>query len=57
MLSNPKKTKDDIIQWICDYFAENGPDCSAVIGISGGRTVLLQPPCAWRRWGGIGCLA
>ena len=37
MLSNPKKTKDDIIQWICDYFAENGPDCSAVIGISGGK--------------------
>ena len=37
MLSNPKKTKDDIIQWICDYFAENGPDCSAVIGISGGQ--------------------
>lgn len=37
MLSNPKKTKDDIVQWIREYFAENGPDCSAVIGISGGK--------------------
>ena len=37
MLSNPKQTKDEIIQWICDYFDENGPDCSAVVGISGGK--------------------
>lgn len=37
MLSNPKKTKDEIVQWIRDYFASNGPACSAVIGISGGK--------------------
>ncbi len=34
---DPKQTKDAIVQWIRDYFAENGPDCSAVVGISGGK--------------------
>ncbi|MCL2229469.1 MAG: NAD(+) synthase [Treponema sp.] len=33
----PYKTKDDIIKWIKDYFAANGPDCNAVVGISGGK--------------------
>lgn len=37
MLSNPKKTKGEIVQWIRDYFAQNGPECSAVVGISGGK--------------------
>lgn len=37
MLVNPKKAKDEIVQWIRDYFQENGPDCSAVVGISGGK--------------------
>ena len=37
MLKNPEKTKDKIVQWIRDYFAANGPSCSAVIGISGGK--------------------
>ena len=32
-----KKVKDDIIQWIRDWFEENGPGCNAVIGISGGK--------------------
>lgn len=34
---NARKVKDDIIQWIRDWFDENGPDCNAVIGISGGK--------------------
>lgn len=34
---NAKKVKDDIVQWIRDWFAENGPECNAVIGISGGK--------------------
>lgn len=34
---NAKKVKDDIVQWIRDWFEENGPECSAVIGISGGK--------------------
>ena len=37
MLRNPEQTKDEIIAWIRNYFAENGPSCAAVIGISGGK--------------------
>ena len=37
MLKNPEKTKNEIVQWIRDYFAANGPTCDAVIGISGGK--------------------
>ena len=32
-----KKTKDACVQWIRDWFEENGPGCNAVIGISGGK--------------------
>lgn len=32
-----KKVKDKLVQWIRDWFAENGPECKAVIGISGGK--------------------
>ena len=32
-----RKTKDEIIQWIRDWFKENGPDCNAVVAISGGK--------------------
>lgn len=40
---NAEKVKDEIIQWIKDYFAHNGAaaegrqDCNAVVGISGGK--------------------
>ena len=37
MLKNPEKTKNEIVQWIREYFAANGPACDAVIGISGGK--------------------
>lgn len=37
MLLDPKKTKNEIVQWIRDYFQKNGPGCSAVVGISGGK--------------------
>ena len=37
MLENPQATKDALVQWIRDYFGENGPNCSAVVGISGGK--------------------
>ena len=30
-------TKDEIVEWIRNYFRKNGPDCNAVIGISGGK--------------------
>lgn len=31
------KVKNDCVQWIRDWFKENGPYCNAVIGISGGK--------------------
>lgn len=31
------KVKNDCVQWIRDWFEENGPGCCAVIGISGGK--------------------
>ena len=34
---NAEKTKNECVQWIRDFFEENGPGCSAVIGISGGK--------------------
>lgn len=34
---NAKKVKDELVQWIRDWFEENGPDHKAVIGISGGK--------------------
>ena len=32
-----KKVKNDLVQWIRDWFEVNGPGCNAVIGISGGK--------------------
>ena len=37
MLKNPELVKEDLIQWIRTYFEQNGPTCTAVIGISGGK--------------------
>lgn len=34
---NAEEQRDHIIDWIKDYFAKNGPDAKAVIGISGGK--------------------
>ena len=31
------KTKDACVAWIRDFFEKNGPDCNAVVGISGGK--------------------
>jgi NAD+ synthase len=31
------KVKNNCVQWIRDWFEENGKDCNAVIGISGGK--------------------
>lgn len=31
------KVKDQCIEWIRDFFENNGPDCNAVVGISGGK--------------------
>ncbi len=32
-----KKVKDQCVLWIRNFFEENGKDCNAVIGISGGK--------------------
>ncbi|MCQ2482450.1 MAG: NAD(+) synthase [Clostridia bacterium] len=34
---NAEKVKNQCVEWIRDFFADNGPDCNAVIGISGGK--------------------
>ena len=34
---NAEKTRDNLIQWIKDWFEKNGPTSKAVIGISGGK--------------------
>lgn len=34
---NVKETKDEIVKWIRDYFRKNGPNCNAIVGISGGK--------------------
>jgi NAD+ synthase len=34
---NAAKVKNEIIEWIRDYFEDNGKDCNAVVGISGGK--------------------
>ena len=37
MLTNVERTVEEITAWIQKYFEKNGPGCSAVIGISGGK--------------------
>ena len=32
-----KAAKDECVQWIRDWFKENGDGCKAVVGISGGK--------------------
>lgn len=34
---NVEKVTKDCVEWIQDFFAKNGPDCNAVVGISGGK--------------------
>ena len=31
------KVKNDCVEWIRGFFEENGKDCNAIIGISGGK--------------------
>lgn len=34
---NAKRTSEDLTKWIFEWFNQNGPDCNAVIGLSGGK--------------------
>lgn len=37
MMFNALKVKDECVQWIRDFFEENGKGCNAIVGISGGK--------------------
>ena len=42
-----KKVKNDCVQWIRDFFEENGKDCNAIVGISGGKdSSIVAALCA-----------
>ncbi|MBR7060827.1 MAG: NAD(+) synthase [Eubacterium sp.] len=34
---NAEKVKNECVQWIRDFFEENGKGCNAIVGISGGK--------------------
>lgn len=34
---NAKQVTQEVIQWIRDWFEQNGPGCNAVLGLSGGK--------------------
>lgn len=34
---NAQKTMEECVAWIRDFFDKNGPDCNAIVGISGGK--------------------
>ena len=34
---NAEKVKKDCVKWIKEFFDNNGPDCNAIVGISGGK--------------------
>ncbi len=34
---NAEKVKNECVEWIRNFFEENGKDCNAVVGISGGK--------------------
>ena len=37
MMFNAEKVKNECVLWVRKFFEENGPECNAVIGISGGK--------------------
>lgn len=34
---NAAKVKDQVVEWIREWFEQNGPGCNAVLGVSGGK--------------------
>lgn len=44
---NAEKMRDNLVSWLRDWFEKNGPDCKAVIGISGGKdSTIVSAACA-----------
>ena len=47
-MGNYEKLTNECIQWIQDWFAVNGPESPAVIGISGGKdSTIVAKLCVW----------
>ena len=40
-----KKVKNEIVEWIRNWFEQNGKDCMAVVGISGGVDSVVTALC------------
>ena len=38
---NAKEVKNKIVKWIKEWFEQNGPNCNAVIGLSGGKDSMV----------------
>ncbi|MBQ2444662.1 MAG: NAD(+) synthase [Clostridia bacterium] len=44
---NAEKVKNECVEWIRNFFEENGKDCNAVVGISGGKdSSIVAALCA-----------
>lgn len=44
---NAEKVRDELVAWLKNWFAKNGPKCKAVIGISGGKdSTIVAALCA-----------
>ena len=42
-----KTLKDECVEWIRNWFTRNGPDCNAIVGISGGKdSTVVAALCA-----------
>ncbi len=52
MLKHPQQTVEALTAWIAQYFKENGPTCSAVIGLSGGKDSTVAATLCVRALGG-----
>lgn len=37
VMFDAQKVKNQCVEWIRDFFSKNGPDCNAIVGISGGK--------------------
>lgn len=44
---NAKKVREELVQWIKDWFEVNGPDCNVILGLSGGKdSTIVAALCA-----------
>ena len=39
------KVKNQCVEWIRNFFEENGKGCNAVVGISGGKDSMILAKC------------